>query len=303
MEDEIKLKEPRTFEEQLEILKDKHMKIDNDDKAINVLKITNYYRLTAYALQFNKNDDYAYKISFTDMYKLYEFDKALRSLILDILEDIEIAFRTYMAYSLSIKYGTEAYKNSDLFKDERFYNGYDDVAGKHHKGLIDEIKLEIHNNRKELFVKHHLIKYKGRFPIWVLVEIFSFGMLSRTYSNLNTADQKDISRNCFNINNQLLESWAENLSYIRNICAHYGRLYNKKMAIIPKLHNRYNEYKESINSNRLFISILGIKELTKNGSKWGIFQNKLKKLLNEYKDVIDLRLIGFPENWVEILSK
>lgn len=51
-------------------------------------------------------------------------------------------------------------------------------------------------------------------------------MLSRTYKNLKTNEQKDISKNCFNINNLLLESWLDNLSYVRNICAHYGRLYN-----------------------------------------------------------------------------
>lgn len=301
MEEDIELKKPKTFEEQLKILEDRQMRIDDKEDAIKVLKTTNYYRLTVYALQFKKDDNYGNKIFFNDMYKLYKFDKRLRHLILEILESIEISLRTYMAYHLSIKYGAEAHKNSDLFKDKELYNGYDDIYGKHHKGLIEEIEFEIRNNKKELFVKHHLKKYKGHFPIWVAIELFSFGMLSKTYANLNTIDQKIISKNCFGTNNQLLESWLNNLSYIRNICAHYGRLYNKKMAIAPKLHNKYCQY--NIDLNRLFISILAIKELTMRTSEWEVFRTHLEALVEEFKDVIDLKLIGFPENWTEILSK
>jgi len=301
MEEVVKLKEPKTFEEQLKILEDRNMVIDDKDEAIKVLKATNYYRLSAYALQFIRNDNYDKKITFNNLYKLYKFDKRLRHLILEILESIEVALRTYMAYSLSIKYGAEAHVNSELFKDKKLYSGYDDIYGKHHKGLIEEIELEIRKNNKELFVRHHLNKYKGHFPIWVIVEIFSFGVLSRAYSNLNIIDQKEIAKNCFNVNYQLLESWLNNLSYIRNICAHYGRLYNKKMTITPKLHNKYN--KDGIDLNRLFISILAIKELTKNTSEWDVFGTQLNHLINEYKDVIDLQLIGFPEDWSEILAR
>lgn len=302
MEEEgIKLKDPKTFEEQLKILEDRNMNIEDYENAVNVLKTTNYYRLTAYALNFKKDDNYDNKISFNEMYKLYRFDKRLRHLILEILESIEITLRTYMAYNLSIKYGAKAHENPNLFKDINLYNGYDDIYGKHHKGLIEEIKTEIHNNCKEPFVKHHLKKYKGNFPIWVIVEIFSFGMLSRTYANLNTAEQKEISKNCFNVNNQLLESWLNNLAYIRNICAHYGRLYNKTLAITPMLHSKYN--KDNINLNRLFISVLSIKELTKHTSEWGTFKTNIEALIEEYIDVIDLKLIGFPPNWMELLSK
>lgn len=302
MEDEeIKLKEPKTFEEQLHILEDRHMKIDNKEEAAEVLRVANYYRLTAYALQFKKNDDYCNRISFNNMYKLYKFDKKLRHLILEILESIEVKLRTYMAYRLSIEYGAEAYKNPELFQDMNIYYGYDDDFGKHHKGLIEEINLEVYKNRKELFIKHHLKNYQERFPLWVIVEIFSFGMLSKMYSNLTSKQQKKISKGCFNANNGLLESWLNNLAYVRNICAHYGRLYNKKMVITPRIHNKYNSYE--LETNRLFVSILAIKELTIDMIEWRNFETELKALIEEYMDVIDLKLIGFPENWIEILSK
>lgn len=298
---EIKLKEPKSFEEQLQILKDRNMKIEDEELAISVLKMTNYYRITVYALQFKTEEGYTDEATFNTMYRLYKFDKRLRHIILEILESIEISLRTYMAYHLSIKYGAEAQKNEEIFENKEFYTGYDEIGKMHHNGLVDEIRNEIKKNRKELFVRHHMTKYNGHFPIWVVVELFSFGMLSKMYINLKLEDKKAIATNCFNVNYKLLESWLNNLSYIRNICAHYGRLYNKKMTITPMIHNKYK--KDELVLNRLFISILAIKELTKNISEWDSFKKNLETLINEYIDVIDLNLIGFPDNWNEILSR
>ncbi|WP_415337551.1 Abi family protein, partial [Clostridium perfringens] len=266
----IELKAPKTFEEQLKILKSRKMIIEDEDKALEILRRTNYYRITAYALQCKVNNEYQ-NISFNKMYKLYEFDKRLRHLILGVLEDIEISLRTYMAYNLSLKYGAEAYKCEEIFKNIDLLNGYYDEDGKRHNGLIDEINSEKRKNRNEPFVKHHMKIYDGKFPIWAVVEIFSFGMLSKMYKNLVVAEQKAISKGCFGINNQLLESWLDTLSYIRNSCAHYGRLYNKKLPRIPKIHTKYNKFKDELKINRLFVAILAIKEILKSINKYEAF--------------------------------
>ena len=150
------LKQLKTFEEQLSILKNRHMIIENDQRAIKILAETNYYRLTAYALRFKKDDDYNNQITFDTMYKLYQFDKKLRNILLGILETIEISLRTYVAYSLSIEYGSEAHKNPDAFRNKEKYTGYKDKNGNYHRGLLDEIETEIFRNRKELSVKHHI---------------------------------------------------------------------------------------------------------------------------------------------------
>jgi Abortive infection bacteriophage resistance protein len=296
-----KLKEPKTFEEQLKILEDRNMKIEDKQSSIEILKMTNYYRITAYALQFKNSKGYDSKASFNNMHRLYKFDKRLRHLILEILESIEISLRTYMAYHLSIEYGAKAHEKEDIFRDIDWYRGYEDEEGRYHNGLLDEIRIEIKKNKKEPFVKHHLRNYDKQFPIWVIVELFSFGMLSRTYVNLNLTDKKAIAKNCFNVNYQLLESWLNNLSYIRNICAHYGRLYNKKMAITPMIHNKYK--KDNLDLNKLFVSILAIKELTKSIPEWCNFEIQLKSLIDEYIEVVELERIGFPINWNEILTR
>lgn len=301
MEETTQLKEPKTFEEQIQILKSRNMEIENEERAIEILKRTNYYRLTAYALQFKHNDKYN-DITFDKMYNLYKFDMKLRHLILSVLENIEISLRTYIAYNLSIKYGAEAHNREELFKDIDLYKGYIDANGEYHNGLLDEIKSEQIKKKNEPFVKHHIKTYKGKFPIWAVVELFSFGMLSKMYKNLIVAEQKEISRGCFNTNYQLLESWLDTLAYIRNTCAHYGRLYNKKLPKIPKIHSRYNKYKDHIEINKLFVAILALKELLTPINKYDEFKENLKELIKEYIDIIDLYTLGFIDEWEEVLD-
>lgn len=253
-----------------------------------------------YALQFNRNNDYNNKVSFGNVYKLYNFDKKLRHLILEILESIEISVRTKISHHLSTKYGSIAL-SSEIFKDIDIYKGSINIYGESKRGLVDEIKSELHNNKKELFIKHHVQNYDGQFPIWVLIEVFSFGMLSKMYANLNLEDQKEIARTGFSTNYQLLESWLKHLCYVRNTCAHYSRLYNRNMSITPKIHNKYS--KDNIDINGLFTTILAIKEITMSNCEWNLFKIQLKELFDEYLDVINLSVIGFPENWFEIISR
>lgn len=44
----------------------------------------------------------------------------------------------------------------------------------------------INENQRTLVVKHHIANYDGHFPIWVLIEYFSIGMLSYFYRDLRS---------------------------------------------------------------------------------------------------------------------
>jgi len=35
--------------------------------------------------------------------------------------------------------------------------------------------------------------------------------------------------------------WLESIFYVRNICAHYGRLYNAKLSKMPVLYKEYTK--------------------------------------------------------------
>ena len=101
----IRIKTPTTFEEQVDILISRNLKVEDREKAIEVLSRINYYRLSAYMLTSKTNDEFEDGITFNEIYILYEFDKRLRNMILGVLETIEITFRTEISYLIAHKYG------------------------------------------------------------------------------------------------------------------------------------------------------------------------------------------------------
>ncbi len=100
-----------TFEEQVQILRSRNLIIDDEGIAISVLQNINYYRLSAYLLTYKIKDGSYNGASIMDAYRLYQFDQKLRKLILPMLENVEIAFRTHIAYLIAHKYGAIEYEN------------------------------------------------------------------------------------------------------------------------------------------------------------------------------------------------
>lgn len=84
-------------------------------------------------------------------------------------------------------------------------------------------------------------------------------MLSRLYANLKTEDISKIANSFIGVNHKVVESWLRSLSILRNICAHYGRLYNRKFNLVPAIHKDLSNYK--IEKNKLFANVVAIKYL------------------------------------------
>ena len=64
----------------------------------------------------------------------------------------------------------------------------------------------------------------------------------------------------------------------------------------------YKEYsEEGIGNNRIFGVLLCLKQLLKTDSHWNIFVEKIELLFEKYKSV-DIKTMGFQENWKELLE-
>ena len=169
-----------SYEGQIDKLCKKGCIIDDDSFCRDVLVNVGYYRLSAYFLPFkNADGNYIDNLSFERVYRVYEFDRKLRNLLFSAIEVIEVSLRTKLAHFHSEKYGPLGYLSTSSFNAKH-------NADKFHQN----IKREIENNKKVLFVKHHIDNYDGQFPLWVISELFTFGMLSYFYNDLITADKK-----------------------------------------------------------------------------------------------------------------
>jgi abortive infection bacteriophage resistance protein len=78
-------------------------------------------------------------------------------------------------------------------------------------------------------VKHHIENYDGQFPLWVICELFTFGMISYFYNDLTTEDKKKF----VGAEYKEMVSWLRCCTDLRNICAHYVRLYYRIFSAMP----------------------------------------------------------------------
>jgi len=281
---------PMTIEEQVKNLKDIGLIVDDEEYAKQILNDISYFRLIkAYSLNLKpKNGKYNGEITFEQIVELYLFNANLRQLIFPEIEKVEINVRCRIANYFAEKYGVLGYLDSNNFIDMKY-----------HKSFLADIEEEISRNAKAPFVRNFRENYEGgKLPIYALVEVFSFGTLSKFYKNMLNPDKKVVARS-FGIGYTYFESWLESISYIRNICAHYGRLYNAKMSKIPIL---YKEYAQAgIGNNRIFGVLLCLKHLLKEDKHWNQFVDTIELLFEKYEHV-DIKTMGFPNNWKELLE-
>ena len=284
------IKPPTTYKEQLEKLRSRGCIIRNEDYAIDVLSKINYYRLTAYFLPFKQSDEtYITGTDFDTVYQIYEFDRKMRLILFAAIEEIEVYLRSTLAYYHAHKYGAMGYLDN-----KNYYPKHK------HMDFLARIESEKQKRGKEPFVQHHSDKYGGSFPIWVIIELFSFGTLSHFYADMPTCDQKFLARTYFKTYQNVLRSWLRCCTDLRNFCAHFGRLYFRVFTSIPKGLSELNDN----NQRSLFAVIIVLRNLYANPEKWNReIYTSLVSLVNEYKRVIRLSCIGFPQDWEEKLHR
>lgn len=287
------VKEAKTYQEQVDNLINNHGLIISDrNRAIMILSNVSYYRLSAYGIGLKQADNhelYVPGITLDHIYHLYQFDSKLRNILLPLIEAVEISFRTKLAYQLAVTYGAEGYTNAENFKDKTDRNGVS-----LHQNMMEKLAAEIRHQDNLPLVKHHNTQYDGHFPIWAASELFSFGMICSLYSICKNTDRKSVSKE-YHANPQRLYGWMLALLELRNMCAHYNRIYNMLFKQMPALEAQY----ASVNGNRLFPRLVVLKGLVDN-DMWHAFLENLKVLLKEYPEV-NLGFMGFPSDWEEIL--
>ncbi|MBD5102432.1 MAG: Abi family protein [Subdoligranulum sp.] len=285
------MKEPKkatTYEEQIRILQSRGMIIDDEAFCIQKLSEINYYRFSAYFLPFRRQDgSYIEGVHFQKVYRIYEFDRKLRGILFSAIEEIEIFLKSRLAYFHAHQYGALGYLNPANFS-----------AAHRADKFSGNIQREIQNNKKVLFVKHHIENYDGQFPIWVIVELFTFGMISRFYADMPRSDQKKLAKKIYNTVPPNMVSWLRCVTDLRNICAHYGRLYFRIFSAVPA-----GLGLRTAAERRLWGAVLALKSLYPDHNKWDAeILPGIQALFEEYQNDIDLYHIAFPKDWDQQLA-
>ena len=93
-----------TIQQQIDQLKTRGLIITDEASAAGLLQNISYYRLAGYwwPMQANKtNHTFKPNSTFENVIAIYNFDRELSLLIFDVIERIEIGFRTKLMYHLS----------------------------------------------------------------------------------------------------------------------------------------------------------------------------------------------------------
>ena len=304
-------KEFKTIEEQIEILKLRNMIIEDENKAYKILHKNNYYYLIngykdLFLKQKNK-DEYIKNTRLEEIYAVYKFDKNIKINFLKYILLIENEIDTYIAYEFSKSYG-----HKDYLIPKNFNNSNSKIPLI--EKFINDINLEIDYQYKSSnkMIMHYLNTYKY-IPLWVLVRILSFGKVSKFYSLMKQREQNAISRK---FNMQILEFkiYLQNLTLIRNICAHDEKLYDikTKSRIYPTI------YHEKLNITRnnkflyatrdLFSIVIILKSLLEKEDFNKFYSEVVKEIEILEKKLITISInkvlykMGFPKNYKKLLK-
>ena len=91
------------------------------------------------------------------------------------------------------------------------------------------------------------------------------------------------------------------ITYVRNICAHHSRLWNKTFGITPMMPRRTTFPFVTLptkGTQHVYFVLCMILYLLNIINPSNTFRNKINVLLEEYPN-IDIVAMGFPENWKE----
>jgi abortive infection bacteriophage resistance protein len=263
--------------------------------AEQFLTHVNYYRFSGYCLAFEQERHvFLPSVSFEDIADAYSFDVVLRDLLTEALEVIEIDVRTCLAYNFGQRHGPFGHADA-----ANFFHRFD------HPAWIQHVREEAEHST-ELFVEH----FRGRYtdypdlPIWMLSEIMSFGTLTRMYRGMDRADQRLIAGR-YRLQNADFGSILLHLAYVRNLCAHHSRIWDRVWAIKPTLpHGPMWRPPMMPRNDRLFSTLCLIQHLLKHCRAMSEFavewrDRLLGRLSRPPASPRALYCMGMPADWIK----
>ncbi|WP_338990744.1 Abi family protein [Fusobacterium polymorphum] len=283
------VKKPTTIEEQIKFLKSREVVIEDENFAKKFLRIYNYYFVTGYLHPYKTSDDKYKNISFNGIATQIKFDMRLREICMYALDIIEKGLKTIIAYEFSHNYenGNIAYAYSLYFPNDE----------DKHTRLMEHYNVSLNNNKEFPYVKHNMKTY-GILPTWVAIELFTLGNIEKFFSMLDTNTKKKIE-DIIGFPKNKIQNWIENLRIFRNMVAHNQRLYNFSILSMPKKAKEYNKQ-----TGKIFNYVIVMKYLFLDNEDWNTYVlPRFEYIFDDFKDDVDLKCIGFPDDWKNILTK
>lgn len=293
-------KEPLSYNEQLILLESRGLIIPDRTRALQYLQEISYYRLSAYFLPYQQiKDTFNKGVLFNQIIDTYTFDRELRLLIFDCIERIEVAIRAQLVHTMSMHYNDSHWQDNKSLFITPYYNKIGQLVDPFtdFQSIISKAKTA---RTPEVFIKHYTNNYHlpSNPPSWMCFELLTIGELSHLFMGLkNNSDKKRVA-DFFGVHYTVLISWLHTLTYVRNICAHHSRLWNRELAIEPEILQKPigNWISPPFKNNkRVFYFICVLKYLLLRANPNNSLKNKLITLFSKHPN-IPIQFLGIPSD-------
>lgn len=303
-------KPPLQLDELVGRLSDRGLHIPDPARAERYLQHVGYYRLSPYTIPFQQDGPdhlFSKSTTFDDVLDLYVFDRALRLLVMDALERVEVAVRAALTDHMS-----NTYNDPHWYMDSAHFR----QPGRH-AGLLQIIRSTCEDRLRgsaeagedslvhRSALEHYLTTYASPElpPSWLMVETLTIGQLSGAYRNLaQRADRTAIAKS-IGLTAPVLESWLTTYVRVRNICAHHGRLWNVGLGVYPAiptsksiswLHNPDALPERS--RKRLYPVLVSLQSVLDSVSPHSSWARRLHTQLST-RPAMNLAGAGIPQDW------
>lgn len=302
----------KTLQEQVDILESKGLLIEDRDECIDILLRENYFFINGYRhllMKSPQDRNFVVGSTFRELYSIFLFDRYLRNIIFKNLLIVENNMKSIISYQLSKKYG---YREKDYLNAKNFTNDPD--KSRRVKDLINKMKRQIRVNGQQHTATMHYITNYGYIPLWVLVKLLSFGVISDLFTVLKPEDKVGIA-DIYDVEVSQLEDFLPILANYRNLCAHEDILYDHRTD--KSIDN--NIYHEKLGilqmddeyiygKNDIFAVVIILKYLLTD-AEFRLMMREIDYEIGKMSGVIKsiplakiLDRIGFPENYMELVN-
>lgn len=291
------MKEHKTFNQQLTILRNRGVVVPTNGKPKRFLEQENYYNvINGYKDLFLVKDSnnlpvepelYQEGTHFNELKALFLFDRELRILLLKYLLIFENSIKTTVAYEFSKKYPRKnAYLDIANFVDNDL------------KKVLQQISIltkTIHDKVDRSGAIKHYIEEHGEVPLWVLVNFLTMGNIANFYNILTDSTKNIIAKfytdkyrtqnkdNTFRLSSADLSACLKVANLVRNICAHDERLYNVNLRNV-RISQIANHFGIRRYDNKRFIVLILFLKIVLDKKDFQRLYKALRNLFNQYAD-------------------
>lgn len=225
------------------------------------------------------------------VWQRYSFDRILRLAVMDAMERVEVAVRCALVDTLALRYGPFAHVNPAHLPN---------AGPGQHRQFRERMQDDAQRSR-ELFVAHLGATYDEfpDLPIWAAAEIMSFGTMVTLFRMSPYSVQKAVATR-FGLTGKVLSSWLLTLNYVRNLCAHHSRLWNRELGIRPIIPDVRHDIRwhqpVPVTDRRLFVVLTQLRYLLAFVAPRSGWRDRLYAVFDRYAQ-IPIGEMGMDQHW------